>query len=1057
MKKIFSLILALSLIFSLGVPAFAADKLTTPNLDVSANSQLIETKYKDVGELMKSLGIMVGYTDGELHLARNITRAEFVTTVIRTLKYDFMLGASENKFVDVPNTHWAKDYISLANALGFVNGVGDNKFNPDANVTIVEAEAILLRILGYGDQAQKIGWPNGYTLYSSQLGLSENVDIVNKTVATRGHIAQLLANALDIPMWSYFNDSEKTILTEYMGYKKVEGTISDTALTDDSLEFNEVKIGKTTYTLSDNKAPSYIGDDIIGYKNEKGEVAFISVKENDNIFNSIDSITNKKIEIDDKTYTFAKDIEIFVNNKKSTASRLNPGNLVKVVLDKDEDVTAIYAYTFQKENVIVSEISEKYIKAKSYASNSSQYSIKDKRILVYKNGVFGNISLLAKDDVVSISSTSKGYFISAAKENTISGELESISSRGAKISGKTYDLAKEVTYSIDNNKTIKKATSISNLSILIGMDVVVTLNQNDEIVHVVSKSTEAITGIVVDTYTKKSDKYVEVFNLATEETDTYEYTSNTNKNNSVSFSSIRGLADGNIFLIELVSDKDEIKYIKEIDTTGELAVTEISGSSIRTTSGNYFISSDSTVVSVEDKDSISVVDWDEIKDSYVTNGVRVVLALENRSSYAEYVFITRGYQYIGTDIFYGVIEAVGRSIYGDFYDVYTINGNETITLKDNADRNLSVGDVISYRMNKDDYAIDVVALTPKYDEVEYVANDYIELKRLGNYYPVRSGVMVFDMIGSGRDLEDRIADISDIENGAAIKYIVNNKNEVVYIEIVRKEIPATMTVAVADGTHDTTTPVEFTFNTTANDTLNKFVNRAISFGDNSKISAIEVYDATTGSWKAFTKEALVSTIRVSNNTEKFRVSFSEAGTYSVTARLSEVGTNYTLSSVTGSVTVTDASYTVLFNGGENAEGVAPTQNAVVSQTVITLPENTFTKDGFVFVGWSDGKNTYNAGSEYTVTENVTFTAVWRELVSYTVSFTGGDNGTGDAPAAQTVLEGTKITLPTNTFTNTNETPTFVGWSDGDTTYDEGSEYIVSRDVTFVATWGTNNT
>ena len=103
MKKIFSLILALSLIFSLGVPAFAADKLTTPNLDVSANSQLIETKYKEVGELMKSLGIMVGYTDGELHLARNITRAEFVTTVIRTLKYDFMLGASENKFVDVPN------------------------------------------------------------------------------------------------------------------------------------------------------------------------------------------------------------------------------------------------------------------------------------------------------------------------------------------------------------------------------------------------------------------------------------------------------------------------------------------------------------------------------------------------------------------------------------------------------------------------------------------------------------------------------------------------------------------------------------------------------------------------------------------------------------------------------------------------------------------------------------------------------------------------------------------------------------------------------------------
>ena len=162
-----------------------------------------------------------------------------------------------------------------------------------------------------------------------------------------------------------------------------------------------------------------------------------------------------------------------------------------------------------------------------------------------------------------------------------------------------------------------------------------------------------------------------------------------------------------------------------------------------------------------------------------------------------------------------------------------------------------------------------------------------------------------------------------------------------------------------------------------------------------------------------------------------------------------------MSSVTGSVTVTAASYTVLFNGGENVEGVAPTQNAVVSQTVITLPENTFTKDGFVFVGWSDEKNTYNAGSEYTVTGNVTFTAVWKELVSYTVSFNGGDNGTGDAPTAQTVLEGTTITLPANTFTNSNGLA-FLGWSDGKNTYNAGSEYTVIHDVTFVAAWGTNN-
>ena len=48
--------------------------------------------------------------------------------------------------------------------------------------------------------------------------------------------------------------------------------------------------------------------------------------------------------------------------------------------------------------------------------------------------------------------------------------------------------------------------------------------------------------------------------------------------------------------------------------------------------------------------------------------------------------------------------------------------------------------------------------------------------------------------------------------------------------------------------------------------------------------------------------------------------------------------------------------------------------SVSSGIKYTLP--TVTKSGYAFLGWSDGVNTYDAGTVITVTSNVTFTAVW---------------------------------------------------------------------------------
>ncbi|AMH95249.1 adhesin-like protein [methanogenic archaeon ISO4-H5] len=108
----------------------------------------------------------------------------------------------------------------------------------------------------------------------------------------------------------------------------------------------------------------------------------------------------------------------------------------------------------------------------------------------------------------------------------------------------------------------------------------------------------------------------------------------------------------------------------------------------------------------------------------------------------------------------------------------------------------------------------------------------------------------------------------------------------------------------------------------------------------------------------------------------------ETGAYSFT--LNDGETPYTVT-----LNVTDSSQpqvvkhhvTYVLNEGS---GIAPTQADVAEGGTFTVASYDGTKDGFMFGGWNDGTNTYNAGVAYTMgTSDVTLTAVW---VAVPVSF-----------------------------------------------------------------------
>lgn len=102
-----------------------------------------------------------------------------------------------------------------------------------------------------------------------------------------------------------------------------------------------------------------------------------------------------------------------------------------------------------------------------------------------------------------------------------------------------------------------------------------------------------------------------------------------------------------------------------------------------------------------------------------------------------------------------------------------------------------------------------------------------------------------------------------------------------------------------------------------------------------------------------------------------------------------------------------------------------------------------TKTNYVFVGWSiDGTNTVNV-SNYTVTENITFTAIFR-VDKFTVTFKNGDT----TVATQEVQNGGYATAPAF------DSETFKGWTADGKTVINLSTYKITANTTFTAKFGT---
>lgn len=123
MKKIFSVLLAVMMVFSMSATAFAADFKDVDNTH----------EYYEAIETLSTLKIVSGYDDGRFDPDNELTRAQACTILVRAFGGD-PRNYPTNIFTDVTN-HWAKNFIHEAYYMGLVSGYGNGIFGPNDKIT----------------------------------------------------------------------------------------------------------------------------------------------------------------------------------------------------------------------------------------------------------------------------------------------------------------------------------------------------------------------------------------------------------------------------------------------------------------------------------------------------------------------------------------------------------------------------------------------------------------------------------------------------------------------------------------------------------------------------------------------------------------------------------------------------------------------------------------------------------------------------------------------------------------------------------------------------------
>jgi len=193
LKKWGSLSLAVALTFSLVTVAYGSVSGAFPDVPVDAD-------YAEAISELAEMGIFTGDDKGNFNPDSTITRAEFATIMVRMLgEEDRAKTVTTSSFTDVPSSHWACGYITVAVELGLVNGYGNGQYGPSDTLTYEQAVKILVCVCGADNMAANAGgYPDGYIAVANTLGITADTTPTIGLPVNRSVVAILLYNIVKV-------------------------------------------------------------------------------------------------------------------------------------------------------------------------------------------------------------------------------------------------------------------------------------------------------------------------------------------------------------------------------------------------------------------------------------------------------------------------------------------------------------------------------------------------------------------------------------------------------------------------------------------------------------------------------------------------------------------------------------------------------------------------------------------------------------------------------------------------------------------------------------------
>ena len=365
MKKILSLILSISLICSLIIPASAK---TLPADD-------------DIKTILDVMGIMTYNAKGSFNESAYVTRASLAKILVTASQYKGAATATSriSPFADVMHTHWGAPYISVASKNKFMTGYSNGTFRPDSDIKFEEALSAMLRLLGYTNADYTGAYPAGQVAKASDIGLSDNINATVGNPITRIETAKLVYNLLNTPA-----KGDTKIYAQTLGYtpsselltigdvldENVTGPVTVKPGTVSSLGLSSPRVYRNGNgaTLSDIQ-----NFDVIYYSKKSNAVWAYSQK----VSGILNAITPNKeaptsVTVSGVTYP----LSYYAAQRAFGLDGLETGETVTMLLDKNGKVCDAYEAGELYESIlgVVTDVTSKSVTASDGTKTSNYYA-----------------------------------------------------------------------------------------------------------------------------------------------------------------------------------------------------------------------------------------------------------------------------------------------------------------------------------------------------------------------------------------------------------------------------------------------------------------------------------------------------------------------------------------------------------------------------------------------------------------------------------------------------------------------------------------------------------